>query len=174
MLLGVIIGASAPQKQPRSSVTHPLLRLMHLWSLRMLTCFMESLHSCNCFPAECGSRQGAPGTQKGGGAVSGEVALVPPLLGSSQRLLNKDHYEVYYQVAQSGLYSSAVMCTVLRAVYSVNGTDIVFTSSRITTVVSELFCCSTASVCLYCLLVWVLPITCWVGPRYCSHILNFC
>ncbi|KAL3159387.1 hypothetical protein ABBQ38_009818 [Trebouxia sp. C0009 RCD-2024] len=30
-------------------------------------------------------------------AVSGEVALVPPLLGSSQRLLNKDHDEVYYQ-----------------------------------------------------------------------------
>ena len=31
-------------------------------------------------------------------SVSGEVAIVPPLLGSSQRLLNKDHYEVYYKV----------------------------------------------------------------------------
>ncbi|DBA69755.1 TPA: hypothetical protein ACH3X2_012479 [Trebouxia sp. C0005] len=30
-------------------------------------------------------------------AVSGELALVPPLLGSSQRLLNKSHYEVYYE-----------------------------------------------------------------------------
>ncbi|KAL0031137.1 hypothetical protein WJX77_005362 [Trebouxia sp. C0004] len=32
-----------------------------------------------------------------GKAVSGELALVPPLLGSSQRLLNKSHYEVYYE-----------------------------------------------------------------------------
>ena len=28
----------------------------------------------------------------------GELALVPPLLGSSQRLLNKDHFQVYYEV----------------------------------------------------------------------------
>lgn len=31
-------------------------------------------------------------------AVTGELALVPPLLGSSQRLLNRDHYSVYYKV----------------------------------------------------------------------------
>ena len=36
-------------------------------------------------------------------SVSGEVAIVPPLLGSSQRLLNKDHYEVYYQVKTDNL-----------------------------------------------------------------------
>lgn len=31
--------------------------------------------------------------------VIGELALVPPLMGSSQRLLNKDHFQVYYEVA---------------------------------------------------------------------------
>ena len=31
-------------------------------------------------------------------AVSGEFAIVPPFLGSSQRLLNRDHYSVYYKV----------------------------------------------------------------------------
>ena len=31
-------------------------------------------------------------------AVAGEFAIVPPFLGSSQRLLNRDHYSVYYKV----------------------------------------------------------------------------
>ncbi|KAK9811852.1 hypothetical protein WJX72_011194 [[Myrmecia] bisecta] len=30
-------------------------------------------------------------------ALTGELALVPPLLGSSQRLLNRDHFAAYYQ-----------------------------------------------------------------------------
>ena len=30
--------------------------------------------------------------------VSGEFAIVLPFLGSSQRLLNRDHYSVYYKV----------------------------------------------------------------------------
>ena len=32
------------------------------------------------------------------GAAAGELALVPPMLGTSQRLLNRDHEEVYFQV----------------------------------------------------------------------------
>ncbi|CAK0785824.1 hypothetical protein CVIRNUC_009036 [Coccomyxa viridis] len=32
-----------------------------------------------------------------GRAVVGEFAIIPPLLGSSQRLLNRDHYSVYYK-----------------------------------------------------------------------------
>ncbi len=39
-------------------------------------------------------------------AVSGELALVPPLLGSSQRLLNKSHYEVYYEVKLARILQS--------------------------------------------------------------------
>lgn len=35
-------------------------------------------------------------------AVAGEFAMVPPFLGSSQRLLNRDHYSVYYKVDSSG------------------------------------------------------------------------
>ncbi len=31
-------------------------------------------------------------------AVAGEFAIVPPFLGSSQRLLNRDHFSVYYKV----------------------------------------------------------------------------
>ena len=31
-------------------------------------------------------------------ALVGELAVVPPLLGSSQRLLNRDHHSVYYKV----------------------------------------------------------------------------
>jgi hypothetical protein len=31
-------------------------------------------------------------------AMVGELAVVPPLLGSSQRLLNRDHFSVYYKV----------------------------------------------------------------------------
>ena len=34
-----------------------------------------------------------------GRAVVGEFAIIPPLLGSSQRLLNRDHYSVYYKVS---------------------------------------------------------------------------
>lgn len=33
--------------------------------------------------------------------VAGELALVPPLLGSSQRLLNRNHAAVYYQAKSS-------------------------------------------------------------------------
>ena len=31
-------------------------------------------------------------------SITGELALVPPVLGASQRLLNRDHYQAYYQV----------------------------------------------------------------------------
>jgi hypothetical protein len=30
--------------------------------------------------------------------AAGEVALAPPLLGASQRLLNRDHFAVYFEV----------------------------------------------------------------------------
>lgn len=48
--------------------------------------------------AEADKGQQAAGRQQKKKGVSGELALVPPLLGSSQRLLNKNHYEVYYEV----------------------------------------------------------------------------
>ena len=35
--------------------------------------------------------------------VAGELALVPPLLGSSQRLLNRDHAAVYYKAGDSSM-----------------------------------------------------------------------
>ena len=39
-----------------------------------------------------------------GRVVAGEFAIIPPLLGSSQRLLNRDHYSVYYKAScQPGL-----------------------------------------------------------------------
>ena len=31
-------------------------------------------------------------------ALAGELALVPPLLGASQTLLNREHWAVYYEV----------------------------------------------------------------------------
>ena len=34
-----------------------------------------------------------------GEAVTGELALVPPFLGGSQRLLNADHHKVYFKVS---------------------------------------------------------------------------
>ena len=37
---------------------------------------------------------------EGAAAVAGELALVPPLLGASQRLLNRDHYDLYYEVSR--------------------------------------------------------------------------
>ncbi len=33
-----------------------------------------------------------------GAEVAGELALIPPLLGASQRLLNRNHADVYYKV----------------------------------------------------------------------------
>ena len=36
------------------------------------------------------------------GGAAGELALVPPLLGSSQRLLNRDHRAVYFEVRSTG------------------------------------------------------------------------
>ena len=45
-------------------------------------------------------------------AVAGEFAIIPPLLGSSQRLLNRDHYSVYYKVScQDGTASPAQRLT---------------------------------------------------------------
>ena len=35
-------------------------------------------------------------------AATGELALVPPMLGASQRLLNRDHYQAYFQVQSIG------------------------------------------------------------------------
>lgn len=40
-------------------------------------------------------------THETGEPVIGELALVPPFLGGSQKLLNADHYKVYYQVCCS-------------------------------------------------------------------------
>ena len=42
------------------------------------------------------------GREAGGACAAGELALVPPLLGSSQRLLNRDHHAVYYEVRSTG------------------------------------------------------------------------
>ena len=38
-----------------------------------------------------------------GKAVTGELALVPPFLGGSQRLLNADHHKVYFKVSSEWL-----------------------------------------------------------------------
>lgn len=43
-----------------------------------------------------GGRQSAHGSRE---ALTGELALLPPMLGSSQRLMNRSHHEVYYQVS---------------------------------------------------------------------------
>ena len=48
-------------------------------------------------------------------AVAGEFAIVPPFLGSSQRLLNRDHYSVYYKVrtaCASSARTEAAYCMV--------------------------------------------------------------
>ena len=37
-------------------------------------------------------------------ALAGELALVPPLLGSSQTLLNRNHWAVYYEVCALRLH----------------------------------------------------------------------
>lgn len=34
-------------------------------------------------------------------SLAGEFAIAPPFLGSSQRLLNRDHHGVYYKVSRS-------------------------------------------------------------------------
>ena len=44
-------------------------------------------------------------------AVAGEFAIVPPFLGSSQRLLNRDHYSVYYKVDSWGSAMQSYPCT---------------------------------------------------------------
>ena len=45
--------------------------------------------------------------------MAGEFAIIPPLLGSSQRLLNRDHYSVYYKVScQHGLASPPYCLTI--------------------------------------------------------------
>ena len=48
---------------------------------------------------------------------TGEVALGPPLLGASQRLLNRDHFAVYYEVIAISLWlflrsSRSLVCCV--------------------------------------------------------------
>ena len=62
------------------------------------------------FSNTCGSHNAGtrlvllgPGGEQSGHAAdarpcTGEVALGPPLLGASQRLLNRDHFAVYYEV----------------------------------------------------------------------------
>ena len=50
----------------------------------------------------------ADGTQSPHGrpeAVVGELALVSPLLGSSQSLMNRDHHDVYYRVRRDSALS---------------------------------------------------------------------
>lgn len=42
-------------------------------------------------------------TQGSGERIIGELALVPPFLGASQRLLNADHYRVYYEVRSNNV-----------------------------------------------------------------------
>ena len=59
---------------------------------------LQQMHD-NCIAtAEVADRPVSRGNKK---ALSGELALVPPLLGSSQRLLNRSHHEVYYEVCLS-------------------------------------------------------------------------
>ena len=43
-----------------------------------------------------------------GEAVTGELALAPPLLGASQRLLNRSHRDVYYRVSPQ---PAALLCS---------------------------------------------------------------
>ena len=80
-----------------------------------LPCRMPGIRVCphTCFTvpfcAEAGQGQDtvSRGQKK---AVSGELALVPPLLGSSQRLLNRSHYEVYYEVTSHVITRSCTCC----------------------------------------------------------------
>ena len=48
-----------------------------------------------------------------GAEVAGELALVPPLLGASQRLLNRDHAAVYYEVWLRSLPPAKSLATIL-------------------------------------------------------------
>ena len=43
---------------------------------------------------------------------TGEIALGPPLLGASQRLLNRDHFAVYYEVHRTSVAPSRVQRSV--------------------------------------------------------------
>lgn len=45
----------------------------------------------------------------GGEPFTGEVALQAPLMGASQRLLNKDHFQVYYEGMPRTLHSSTLL-----------------------------------------------------------------
>lgn len=48
-------------------------------------------------------------------AMVGELAVVPPLLGSSQRLLNRDHFSVYYKVLTSRFSHASAACLTMSA-----------------------------------------------------------
>ncbi|KAG2437754.1 hypothetical protein HYH02_011130 [Chlamydomonas schloesseri] len=59
------------------------------------TCSSACPPSIGAAPAAAG--MAASGGGGGGVLLTGEVALAMPMLGVSQRLLNKDHHKVYYQ-----------------------------------------------------------------------------
>ena len=46
-----------------------------------------------------GEESATHSAHESGEAVTGELALVPPFLGGSQRLLNADHHKVYFKVS---------------------------------------------------------------------------
>ena len=113
------------------------------------------------------SAESASGEQAGGRgaekAVSGEVAIVPPLLGSSQRLLNKDHYEVYYQVGINLYhgycrYIVHIFTAVLSTWQGTNGTDAVYNCISCYSGFGALLLLHTEQP-FHCLLVWVLLFT---------------
>ena len=58
----------------------------------------ERQQSPHVSPATTSMPHQAP--QTGPEAFTGELALVPPMLGSSQQLLNRDHFKAYYEVWQ--------------------------------------------------------------------------
>ena len=82
------------------------------------------LHTCFIivpFCAEAGQGQGRVTNRGRKKEVSGELALVPPLLGSSQRLLNRSHYEVYYEVTShliTSLCTHHLYCKCLHSLWS--------------------------------------------------------
>lgn len=45
-----------------------------------------------------------------GQPAAGELALAPPMLGTSQRLLNRDHHTAYFEVCTPGKLWNYAMC----------------------------------------------------------------
>ncbi|KAK9862190.1 hypothetical protein WJX84_000590 [Apatococcus fuscideae] len=72
----------------------------------------ERQQSPHVSPATTSMPHQAP--QTGPEAFTGELALVPPMLGSSQQLLNRDHFKAYYEGMPRLQGSAEFSCPLLR------------------------------------------------------------